>query len=365
IAIGTIIPPRPTTSGSASRRRSRSSPMSNSRRASRPTTRKKNVISPEFTQPRKLSARPVVPTRIDSAVCHVAAYPDESMFAQASAASAAASSTAALPVSVRRNWRSGVSRLRAHTVRSENSEAGESDSVTAGFSPTPRQHAMPEPTRRIFCCGCPCHRYLPRLITTASRPAGYRFRRQHPQQSHRSSPPLRRQHRPDPGTRSHRLPGTPPHLAHPPPLTSAGEPQPPPATVLPRSASPRTRASRQRQFSLHGHQRWPIEENFQAAKGLTGLDEHQVRRWASWYRWTTLAMLALAFLSIAAATEHTCHPPPPGQIPLTRNEVATLFGTLVIEPARDTSHRLRWSAWRRRHQHRARTCHYQRQARQP
>jgi SRSO17 transposase len=25
----------------------------------------------------------------------------------------------------------------------------------------------------------------------------------------------------------------------------------------------------------------------------------------------------------------------------------------------------RWSDWRRRHQHRARTCHYQRQAREP
>jgi len=46
--------------------------------------------------------------------------------------------------------------------------------------------------------------------------------------------------------------------------------------------------------------RWTAEENFQAAKGLTGLDEHQVRRWASWYRWTTLAMLALAFLTIAS-----------------------------------------------------------------
>jgi SRSO17 transposase len=40
--------------------------------------------------------------------------------------------------------------------------------------------------------------------------------------------------------------------------------------------------------------RWTTEENFQAGKGLTGLDEHQVRRWDSWYRWTTLAMLALA-----------------------------------------------------------------------
>ena len=47
--------------------------------------------------------------------------------------------------------------------------------------------------------------------------------------------------------------------------------------------------------------RWTTEENFQAGKGLTGLDEHQVRRWDSWYRWTTLAMLALAFLSITAA----------------------------------------------------------------
>jgi len=109
--------------------------------------------------------------------------------------------------------------------------------------------------------------------------------------------------------------------------------------------------------------RWTTEENFQAAKGLTGLDEHQVRRWACWYWWTTLAMLVLVFLTIAAATEHTRHPPPAGQIPPTRNEIATLFGTLIIKPARDTGHRLRWSAWRRRHQHSAKTCHYQRQAR--
>jgi hypothetical protein len=109
--------------------------------------------------------------------------------------------------------------------------------------------------------------------------------------------------------------------------------------------------------------RWTTEENFQAGKGLTGLDEHQVRRWDSWYRWTTLAMLALAFLSITAAAEHA-HPPPAGQIPLTRNEIAALFSTLIIKPVTGTPHRLRWSAWRRRHQHRAKTCHYQRQARQ-
>ncbi len=49
--------------------------------------------------------------------------------------------------------------------------------------------------------------------------------------------------------------------------------------------------------------RWTIEENFQACKGLTGLDEHQVRRWNSWHRWVTLAMLGAAVLTIAAAIE--------------------------------------------------------------
>ena len=71
-----------------------------------------------------------MPDRIISTVCHVAAYPDGSMLAQASAASVAASRTAALPVSVRRNWRSGVSSLRAHTVRGENCEAEAPGSVT-------------------------------------------------------------------------------------------------------------------------------------------------------------------------------------------------------------------------------------------
>jgi SRSO17 transposase len=36
--------------------------------------------------------------------------------------------------------------------------------------------------------------------------------------------------------------------------------------------------------------RWRIEESFQATKTLTGLDEHQVRRWTSWRRWTLIAM---------------------------------------------------------------------------
>jgi len=107
--------------------------------------------------------------------------------------------------------------------------------------------------------------------------------------------------------------------------------------------------------------RWTIEENFQAGKGLTGLDEHQARRWTSWYRWVTLAMLAAAALTIAAALEHAHGPGPADQIPLTRNEIAHLLSSLTIRPAHDTTHQMRWSSWRRRHQHRARTCHYQRQ----
>jgi SRSO17 transposase len=110
--------------------------------------------------------------------------------------------------------------------------------------------------------------------------------------------------------------------------------------------------------------RWTTEENFQASKGLAGLDEHQVRTWTSWYRWTTLAMLAIAFLTTAAAAEHARDPAPADQIPLTRNEIAGLFSTLLTPPPPARGHRLRWSTWRRRHQRRAKTCHYQRQARQ-
>jgi SRSO17 transposase len=108
--------------------------------------------------------------------------------------------------------------------------------------------------------------------------------------------------------------------------------------------------------------RWTIEERFQTGKGLVGLDQHQVRRWRSWYRWTTLAMLAHAFLVVAALAEGTRHPAPPGLIRLTCNEIQHLYAALIATPARDISHRLRWSRWRRRHQARARTSHYRRQA---
>jgi hypothetical protein len=73
-------------------------------------------------------------------------------------------------------------------------------------------------------------------------------------------------------------------------------------------------------------------------------------------------MLAHAFLVVAALAERTRHPAPPGLIPITCNEVQHLFAARLARPAADRDHRLRWSWWRRRHQARARTCQYRRQA---
>lgn len=108
--------------------------------------------------------------------------------------------------------------------------------------------------------------------------------------------------------------------------------------------------------------RWRVEEFFQSGKGLAGLDEHQVRRFASWSRWVTLAMLAHAFLAVVRADEHARHPGPADLIPLTCNEIQRLFTTLVVQPLHDAAHRLGWSDWRRRHQARAKASHYRRQA---
>ena len=111
-------------------------------------------------------------------------------------------------------------------------------------------------------------------------------------------------------------------------------------------------------------QRWRIEESFQAAKGLAGLDQHQVRRWTSWHRWTTLAMLAHAFLAVATATERDTQPTPTGLIALTVNEFRRLFDALLLAAKRTLASLLAWSTWRRKHQHRARQSHYRRRENQ-
>jgi hypothetical protein len=109
--------------------------------------------------------------------------------------------------------------------------------------------------------------------------------------------------------------------------------------------------------------RWKVEDGFAGGKELAALDEHQVRSWTSWHRWTILALLAHAFLSVLAAAQ----PAPAHEdqlIPLTRNEIRRLFTGLGQHlPAPATQ--LHWSRWRRRHQAIARACHYRRRALAP
>ncbi len=111
--------------------------------------------------------------------------------------------------------------------------------------------------------------------------------------------------------------------------------------------------------------RWKIEESFAGGKELAALDQHQVRGWTSWRRWTILAMLAHAFLSVMTATQPLprdgiCRDENGRElIPLTRNEIRRLFTGLTCQP-RPADHQLRWSRWRRRHQATARRCHYRR-----
>jgi len=109
--------------------------------------------------------------------------------------------------------------------------------------------------------------------------------------------------------------------------------------------------------------RWKVEDGFAAGKELAGLDEHQVRSWTSWHRWTILALLACAFLSVLAATQPDDSCAHHDQlIPLTRHEIRRLFTGLcpqLLQPRMQ----LDWSRWRRHHQATARACHYRRRAR--
>jgi hypothetical protein len=128
------MPPRPANTGSATRRRCRSSPRSNSRRASSPTTKKKKVIKPLLTHSRRVKVRPTSPSRIVSGLSQTTAYASGARLAQISAATVANSNTPALPDSVCKNARSGAGRLRDHGVRPEKDLVGVAGSVTATSS---------------------------------------------------------------------------------------------------------------------------------------------------------------------------------------------------------------------------------------
>ncbi|MGW2216769.1 IS701 family transposase [Nonomuraea sp. NPDC001684] len=108
--------------------------------------------------------------------------------------------------------------------------------------------------------------------------------------------------------------------------------------------------------------RWTIEECFQTGKNEAAFDHYQARLYPAWYRYITLAMLALAFLAVTRAALGARPAPPGGTDPLieiSANEIRRLFA-LLPRPPTSQPHILHWSRWRRRHQARARQSHYQR-----
>jgi SRSO17 transposase len=112
--------------------------------------------------------------------------------------------------------------------------------------------------------------------------------------------------------------------------------------------------------------RWAVEECFQAGKNEAGLDHYQVRQYKAWYRYVTLAMLALAWLAVTRASLAAPSEPsqaPEGQLITPAGEIRRML-TALCPPAPGEQHARHWSRWRHRHQQRARHCHYQRQRRQ-
>ncbi len=110
--------------------------------------------------------------------------------------------------------------------------------------------------------------------------------------------------------------------------------------------------------------RWTIEACFEAAKGEVGLDQYEVRSWTGWHRHVTLAMLAHAYLAVLrkVAVGGGAHARPGGR-PAARSpcrRCAACSGTSSGRHMPDIAAALAWSRWRRRHQQRARRCHWQR-----
>jgi SRSO17 transposase len=62
--------------------------------------------------------------------------------------------------------------------------------------------------------------------------------------------------------------------------------------------------------------RWAIEECFEEAKGLVGLDQYEVRKWEGWYRHITLAMLAHAYLAVVRLQANTGPESKKGEMPV-------------------------------------------------
>lgn len=64
--------------------------------------------------------------------------------------------------------------------------------------------------------------------------------------------------------------------------------------------------------------RWRIEEGFEQAKDVCGLDEYEVRKYEAWHRHITLSLLAHAFLAAVAARKQKKGTQQAPRIPKTR-----------------------------------------------
>jgi len=96
---------------------------------------------------------PASPTWMDRSVCHTLSYDDGAAFTQTRDATAAARSTAAPPVSVRRNVRIGVSSAGVHAVYCVNGRPRPVSLTCAPPGPYPdgRDSALPGSLRLRGC----------------------------------------------------------------------------------------------------------------------------------------------------------------------------------------------------------------------
>jgi SRSO17 transposase len=109
--------------------------------------------------------------------------------------------------------------------------------------------------------------------------------------------------------------------------------------------------------------RWPIESLFEQSKGEVGLDQYEVRSWIGWHRHITLAMFAFAYLTVVrknAVAGVDLMNLAEELLPLTVPEVRRLLRALVSQRSPPPRSVLHWSAWRRKHQQRARRGHWHR-----
>jgi len=77
--------------------------------------------------------------------------------------------------------------------------------------------------------------------------------------------------------------------------------------------------------------------------------------------WTAICLVAYIYLAITAVAQRqqdSGSDLDAGLIPITIPELLRLLrDTVIPPPRRDRPHRMHWSTWRRRHQHRARQAH--------